>query len=107
LLSENIVFIELYDANANNTIVECIARGTPILVNPLPAVVEYLGEDYPLYFNNLPEAAEKALDLKLILEAHQYLMECETRGKLGSGYFLKSFCESEVYRLIGEISSHI
>ena len=47
LLTKNIVFLDLYDSSANNAIIECIARGTPILVNPIPAVVEYLGEDYP------------------------------------------------------------
>ena len=56
LLSENIVFVELHDANANNAIIECIARATPLLINPLPAVVEYLGRDYPLYYSSLEEA---------------------------------------------------
>ena len=39
LLSENVVTIELFDASANNVIVECIARNTPIVVNRHPAVV--------------------------------------------------------------------
>lgn len=43
LLTENIGFVALHDASANNTVIECIARATPLLVNPLPAVVEYLG----------------------------------------------------------------
>lgn len=52
LLSENIVFINLVDASAVNTIIECIVRNTPIIVNKHPAVVELLGEDYPLYYKN-------------------------------------------------------
>ena len=47
LLSRNLVFLDLYDSSANNALVECIVRGTPVLVNPLDAVVEYLGVDYP------------------------------------------------------------
>ena len=52
LLSENIVFINLVDASAVNTLVECIVRNTPIIVNKHPAVVEILGPDYPLYFDS-------------------------------------------------------
>jgi tetratricopeptide (TPR) repeat protein len=100
LLSTNIAFIDLYDSSANNAIIECIARATPLLVNPLPAVKEYLGEDYPMYFNTLAEAAAKALDTALILETHQYLKSCETRQQLSAEFFLESFCNSEVYRLI-------
>jgi hypothetical protein len=72
LLSKNIVFIDLFDASANNTILECIVRNTPIIINKLPAIVEYLGEDYPLYFNNLEEIP-KIINSSLILEAHIYL----------------------------------
>ena len=53
LLSKNIIFIDLYDASANTVVVECIARKTPLLVTRLDAVIEYLGKDYPLYFDNL------------------------------------------------------
>ena len=49
LLSSSVVLCLMYATAANNVVVECIARGTPLLINPLPAVVEYLGPDYPLY----------------------------------------------------------
>jgi len=100
LLSENIVFADLYDSNANNVIIECVARTTPLLINPHPAVVEYLGKNYPMYFNTLSEAADKSLDASLIMETHTYLKKCDVRNKLGGNYFLKSFMESDVYRLI-------
>lgn len=98
LLSANIAFVDLYDSSANNAIIECIARATPLLINPLPAVKEYLGEDYPMYFETLREAAAKALDPTLILDTHEYLKSCETRQKLSTEYFLDSFCKSEVYQ---------
>lgn len=100
LLCQNLAFVQLYDANANNVVVECIARATPLLINRLPAVVEYLGEDYPMYFTNLAEAAEKALDTSLIFDTHNYLKNLEIRDKLTAEYFLSSFERSEVYRLI-------
>jgi hypothetical protein len=100
LLSMNIAFVDLYDSSANNAIIECIARATPLLVNPLPAVIEYLGEEYPMYFHSLQEAAAKALDTSLIFKTHKYLKSCETRQKLSADYFLKSFCNSEVYQAL-------
>jgi tetratricopeptide (TPR) repeat protein len=100
LLSTNIAFVDLYDSSANNAIIECIARATPLLVNPLPAVKEYLGEDYPMYFTSLTEAATKALDTALILDTHRYLKSCEIRQKLSAAYFRDSFCQSEVYQMI-------
>ena len=49
LLTQNIVFINLVDASAVNTVLECVVRNTPIIVNKHPAVVEILGDEYPLY----------------------------------------------------------
>ena len=100
LLSGNIVFLDLYDANANNSIVECIARCTPVLVNPLPAVREYLGKDYPFYFNNLEEAAHKAQDIDLIKKTHEYLTSWHIREKITGTYFCNSFKNSTVYGLL-------
>ena len=36
LLSNNIVFLNLIDASACNTLLECITRNTPIIINPIP-----------------------------------------------------------------------
>ena len=97
-LTENITFVDLYDSSANNAVIESIARATPLLVNPLPAVVEYLGEDYPFYFENLGEAAKKAENFDLVEETHHYLLNCETRKKFSQEAFRKAFEESEVYK---------
>jgi len=97
LLSRNIVYLELYDSSANNTIVECLVRSTPVLVNPLPAVREYLGEEYPFYFSNRTQAARKAEDIGLIVETHQYLQAHPIKQKLAPAFFLKSVAESEIY----------
>jgi hypothetical protein len=98
LLSANIVLVQLLDASANNTVVECLARATPILVNPLPAVREYLGEDYPLYFDDLDQAAAMALDTGRLRAAHLHLAGSAIRDRLDAASFRRSFEDSEVVR---------
>ncbi|MGD1711793.1 hypothetical protein [Hydrocoleum sp. CS-953] len=100
LLTQNIVYLDLYDASANNVIIECIVRNTPILVNPLPAVQEYLGKDYPMYFSNRNEAVQKANDLSLIRDTHEYLRKYPMKAKLTLEYFVKSLAESTIYKLL-------
>ena len=98
LLSENIVFVYLYDASANNTITECLARSTPLLINPIEPVTEYLGIDYPFYYHTLEEAAAKAMDLDLVYKTHRYLARHSINKKLSGKYFLESFVKSEIYQ---------
>lgn len=62
-LSHSVVCTWLYGSAANNVVIECIARCTPLLVNRTPAVVAYLGQDYPLYYapgweSRIDEAAQ-------------------------------------------------
>jgi hypothetical protein len=97
LLEKNIVFIELIDASANNTIIECIIRNTPIIVNKLEAVVEYLGEDYPLYFENL-EDVPLLLSNEKIIEAHNYLCNLNK-----SEYYIDFFCKKVLNIFYNEI----
>ena len=98
LLSKNVVFLDLYDSSANNVIIECIARGTPILVNPLPAVVEYLGQDYPFYFSNLVDAAKKLKNLSLIKLTHEYLVNSGVAEKVTGEYFSKTIREGAIWK---------
>lgn len=73
LMTHAVAFLDLYDSSANNAVIEPIARNTPILVNKLEPVVEYLGEDYPLYFKDLDHAAYLLKNKNNILSAHKYL----------------------------------
>ena len=98
LLSKNIVFVDLYDASANNAIIDCMVRATPILVNPLPAVVEYLGADYPLYFNTLDEASKKAKNVALIKAAHDYLATSGVVEKITGEYCLSTIRNGEIWK---------
>lgn len=73
ILSRYVVFLKLKDASAVNTIIECVARNTPIIVNRLPAVEEYLGSNYPLYYNNIEEVPIILKNKRLIVSASKYL----------------------------------
>lgn len=58
VLSRGVIVTEVFDASANNVVIECIARNTPLLINRYPSVVEYLGKDYPLYFATAADIPE-------------------------------------------------
>ena len=86
LLSENIVFINLVDASAVNTVIECIVRNTPIIINKHPAILEMLGEKYPLYYENITnyyEINKQVNDLLAntsnITKAFNYLQKLDKR----------------------------
>ena len=97
LLSCSVVFLDLYDTVVNNTVIECIVRCTPLVCNRLPALVELLGEDYPLFFSTLEEAARKAEDLDLIRAAAKHLQAIPKVPFTGE-YFARSLAESAIYR---------
>jgi hypothetical protein len=86
LLSKCVVLVNLYDSSANNAVIECVARNTPLLVNRLPAVEEYLGKDYPLYINDLDHATSLLYDIDKLYEAHLYLKNMDKRWISGT-YF--------------------
>lgn len=102
LLKKNIVFIELIDASAVNTVIECIVRNTPILVNKLPAVVEYLGEGYPLFYNDIQHAHDLLSNKKKILQAHKYLRKLD-KSKFTIEHFIYKLTSNPVYKNLEEI----
>lgn len=85
-LSEGVGLVDLYDSSANNAIIECIARNTPVLVNRLPATEEYLGKDYPLFFDDLDHASSMLYDIDSLYNGHTYLKEMNKKWISGS-YF--------------------
>lgn len=93
-LSNSVVLLDLHDTSANNTILECVQRAVPIIVRRHPAVIEYLGEEYPLYFDKLSE-------VKLLLEkrhiAHAYLKELQKSEKLSMATFYNAVVNSKIY----------
>ena len=97
ILGSSVMFLNLYGAVANNAIIEAIVRATPVLVNPLPSVREYLGADYPLYYETLDEAAAKAANPALIRAAHDFL-RAQDLSFLSGETFCRELAASEIYR---------
>jgi hypothetical protein len=99
LLSESVVFLDLYDSSANNVVVECIARCTPLLVCRHPAVEEYLGQDYPLYFSDLSQAGRLLEDDRCIEKAHTYLFDNKAlRTRISGMAFARELESSTIYQ---------
>jgi cellulase (glycosyl hydrolase family 5)/glycosyl transferase family 2 len=98
LLEDSVVFLNLFDAPANTTVVECIARNTPILINRLPGVVEYLGEAYPFYYSSTDEAEAKLQQPALIEETTKYLTHSPMKVAITGESFLAAIQNSAIYR---------
>lgn len=58
LLSQAVIAVEFVECGAATVIVEALARCTPILVNRHPALIEYLGSDYPMFFDDVKECPD-------------------------------------------------
>jgi hypothetical protein len=84
-----VVFLNLIDGSAVNTLIECVVRNTPVFVNRHPAIVEVLGKDYPLYYENpgdINELLENPICLK---NAHEHMKRIDN-----SVYSIDSFVAS-------------
>ena len=71
IFKDSCIFCDLTDAVANNVVLECIKYNTPIIVRRIPSIEEYLGSNYPLFFNDIN-------DLKLLQDTnilHNKIME--------------------------------
>ena len=101
LLAANIVFADFYDSSANNTVIECLVRNTPIIVNRHPAVEEYLGSDYPLFFNTLEEAGALADDDSAVAAAHEYMIQrTDLKMRVTGEYFVNAIARSSIYQAL-------
>lgn len=98
LLSNSVVFLDLVDASTANTILECIVRETPLLLNRIPPTVELMGEGYPLFYSSIEEAAE-VLNFQNIQRAYEYMKTID-REKYRIDSFVESFLNSKIYQNI-------
>lgn len=99
LLTQNIAFLDLFDAAANNTVVECIVRNTPLLVNKVGGVIDYLGEDYPLYYKDHSEI-QSLLTVEKIREGYEYLAKMN-KADLTHTHFTNCFLQ-RIYQIINQ-----
>ena len=86
ILTESIIFLNLFDSSANNAVIEPIAMNTPLLINKIPPIVEYLGEGYPLYYESTNHAAELIKQDNKIYDAHLYLKNMDKKW-ISATYF--------------------
>lgn len=73
LLSNNVVFLNLVDCSAVNTVIECIVRNTPLIVNRHPALEEVLGVNYPGFYSSLYQASQLIQSHYSIYKIYKYL----------------------------------
>ena len=81
IITENIVIIPLWNASANNSILECIEMNIPSFVTRLPASEEYLGKDYPMFYTDI-SVVEKIINNRELLnqkyeETYNYLLNID------------------------------
>ena len=101
LLSENVAFLNMFDAGACTLLTECAARGTPLVINRLPAFEEYLGKDYPLFYDDMEEATKILSDDELLERGSKYLRDNQDlQVKLSSETFAQAFVNSAIYRAL-------
>jgi len=92
LLAENIVFLNLIDCSAVNTVLECLVRNTPLIINRHPAVEEIYGPKYPGFYTSLLEAANIATNMKTLAAISDYLSHLD-KSKYQLSYFVQKVSE--------------
>lgn len=95
IFSENVIFLHLVDASAANTLIECIVRNTPVLVNKIDPVVEYLGEEYPLYYEDLNDI-RTILTVENVYKTSEYLQKLD-KTFLTIENFIETFRDDTIY----------
>ena len=78
-LLTSVVVVPLLGGTANNAVLESISSNVPAFVSRLPSTEEYLGKDYPMFFDSLDEVSSVVEDedrlFDLMEATHRYLLE--------------------------------
>jgi hypothetical protein len=90
LLSKNIVFLNLIDCSAVNTVIECIVRNTVLIVNRHSALEEMLGVNYPGFYDTIAAASQMCKDVHVINVIYNYLLRMN-KERYTLAYFLDRF----------------
>lgn len=96
LFSENVIFLNLINCSAANTIIESIVRNTPVIINYLDPAAEYFGPEYPLFYKDISEI-NSLLTIDNIQAAHIYLTKMD-KEFLRIETFMESFKSSHLYK---------
>eukprot|EP01084_Bolivina_argentea_P058524 106858_1 len=81
-VKQNLVIVDVWAATANNAVLEAIALNAPFFIRKLDSTMEYIGNDYPLFFQTFNELRSMLIlqenELKsLLLKAHFYLKKMD------------------------------
>jgi hypothetical protein len=89
-LSHAVIIVPLWNATANNSVLEIIGYKIPAFVSRLSATEEYLGKRYPMFYSHPDEISEIIDDpLRLhaqMVAAREYLVRMDT-GHLSMEHF--------------------
>jgi len=77
LLSKNIVFLDLIDCSAVNTVIECVVRNTILIINRHPAIEEIVGVNYPGFYDNLFDVTNMLSNVKHLERIYNYLYKLD------------------------------
>ena len=91
IFTSTIGFAYYYDCAASNAILEHIMSYSPVVINKIPAIVEYLGEDYPMYYENINHNLDTYLKDKYFIQATSDYLKQRSQKK---EFTIEYFCES-------------
>ena len=101
LLINSYVILNQFTSSANNALLECIALNIPIFCNRLPAVEEYIGKDYPLFFENIEDLEKLIYNAEKIKKGYEYIVNMnEHKKKLELDTFIHDILNSNITRSI-------
>lgn len=90
-LAKSLVFLSLKHQGAANTIIlECIARNVPILVPNIPSCTEYIGKEYPLFYEPNKFDLSEVINWKNVISSIFYLKNMDKR-KFSPESFMLNF----------------
>jgi hypothetical protein len=94
LLANNIVFLNLQDCSAVNTVIECMVRNTIVIVNRHPALEELLGKTYPGFYeeNSLVAASLILGNASRLKSCYNHLKKLD-KSELKIETFMKRFVD--------------
>lgn len=101
LIQSSILVMPLFDAAANNSILECIISNTPIFVTRCYGTVEYLGSEYPMFFNDINELNILLSDKQTVFELYKITHEYLT--KMDKTHLSYKHFYSEILKFINNI----
>jgi len=80
IFENSCIFIDLEDSVGSNIILECLKFNTPFITRYNKSMEEYVGCDYPLYFEDINELeilTDENIFFTAVKDAHEYLKKMD------------------------------